>query len=786
MDTKGEQFHDFPVSRKWRAMWIWMPGEPDVPNSFYLFRKELNLAQTAGLRLHIAAGTCYRLYINGQFVGRGVPQSQSFFQYYGTWGVEDYLAEGMNCIGIIVNYVGNLADTRGGLLLEVEDAAGGFVLASGPEWRVTPATAWTSKPFHFCRNQSPPYQEIFDARKMPQGWNEVGFADDDWRWAEVLHGCIADYPPMVAPWSCLLPCDIPPMTTDSMLPVAVTYTEECLDIVPLVRGEDLSISLSASGKPLVCARIEGEENLCTADGVTVLQCSAEYLDRSFDGGYNPCIVLDFGRVITAYLRVKLEGVAGGVLDIGYAERLLDGHFNNAIEGQLADRYVMRDGLQVFQPFTWKTFRYLKLRLRSCTEPVTIKSFKAMVTTYPYTERGGFVSADETLNRIFDSSRYMLRLHSNKFIMDTSWCEQFQCLGDVTSVTLGGIYACFGDTVLPGKFLRHAAANQGPIGMISNVSNRVNYPKQITIPDYALWWVMGLWNHYMYTGETRWIHTYYPHALRIFQAHLLYVNAYGLIEDMPYWPFIDEADVDKRGECAAYNAIFYGALDVLIQMAAMKHDVAMFARIEQVQESLHQYFQPHLYDPERGCFADARVDDVLSPKVSEHANMAAIYWGLCDMGLAQDIVHRFYEEKSIAYIEAQSFFNTVVLQALDRIGRFDLALDVIRARWNVQMTMCGATFVSEAWGMNRCWRSGEYNDFFCTHGYTCSAYPAEFLIRNLIGLKILEPGCRRVQLAPHIIGLDYMVTFPTYWGDIQVQMKEGSVRVIAPKNVEIVM
>ena len=43
MSTDRSGFHDFPVSRKWRAKWIWAPGDAAIANSFYLFRKELLL-----------------------------------------------------------------------------------------------------------------------------------------------------------------------------------------------------------------------------------------------------------------------------------------------------------------------------------------------------------------------------------------------------------------------------------------------------------------------------------------------------------------------------------------------------------------------------------------------------------------------------------------------------------------------------------------------------------------------------------------------------------------------
>ena len=44
-------------------------------------------------------------------------------------------------------------------------------------------------------------------------------------------------------------------------------------------------------------------------------------------------------------------------------------------------------------------------------------------------------------------------------MGTPWREQGQFLGDVSAVTLGEIYSCFGDTKLPAKYLTQCNAIQ---------------------------------------------------------------------------------------------------------------------------------------------------------------------------------------------------------------------------------------------------------------------------------------------------------------------------------------
>ncbi len=682
--------------------------------------------------------------------------------------------------------MGNLADTRGGLLLELSGKLGAPVVCSDNTWRVTRANAWEQDTYAVHSNKATPYQEFFDARQEPTGWRGSAFDDDAWQGARVVVGRASDRPPAAGPWSKLVARDIPFMTGDPTLPQRVERVEESLDVENRSRSNDLAPGLSMVGTPIRYARLDHAENLCVENASTVVQCSLDHLDLDFDGVYAPAVVLDFGRVITARSRIHLTGVAGGVVDIGYAERLIDGHFNIAMECEFADRYVMKDGDQLFESFTWKSFRYLKLRFRSCFEPVTVHSVHGAVSTYPYEERGQFSSDDPVLNSVFDISRATVRLCSNEFLMDTPWREQAQWLGDVALVTVPAIHSCFGDTALTRKFLMQAGQNQHPTGMVSNVSNSVVKGWLASIPDYSLWWIKGLLDHYLYTGDKELLHRLYPQALRVCDAHLDYLNADTLIEDMPYWVFIDWADVDKRGICSAYNAIFYSALQCLGDLASFRGDSYTIELTQHLRNEMKASFHDVLFDETRGCYADACIDGVFSEKVSEHGNMTPIWAGLCDPDVSCRLIEIVFEtENAHPFTEAQPFYMAVVLCALDRAGRFDLALDLIRRRWGRRMMAKGATSVYEEWYQNGSWRKGTFKGFLRSHSHAWSACPADFLIRNLLGLKILEPGCRKLSVRPKTTDFNYHLLFPTPQGPITADCTDGELKFSTPDSIELV-
>lgn len=99
------------------------------------------------------------------------------------------------------------------------------------------------------------------------------------------------------------------------------------------------------------------------------------------------------------------------------------------------------------------------------------------------------------------------------------------------------------------------------------------------------------------------------------------------------------------------------------------------------------------------------------------------------------------------------------------------MGIINERWGQRMVDKGATSTFEEWGINGSWRDGDYKGFLRTLSHAWSAHPAEFFIRNLIGLEIVEPGCKAVKVNPRNVDFDYSVVFPAPDGEIKVT-KEG--------------
>lgn len=784
---------------RWSANWIWHPEEIDAPNSYYYLRKEFRTIGPRALTIYVSADTRYRLHLDGEEIGMGPLRSQPWNMYYDRYQVA--VEAGEHCLAAEAYYQGSAGPDssprfRGGFLLEARGEEGSLILTTDETWSIIPAKAWRRNTREFRMNKVNAYQEFFDARAIPvdadgRRWKEYGFDDSAWRAAAVVGSGVplaspAARPPQTGPWSRLRERDIPFMAITARRPVAVTVAEECQGLANRQRSDDVSIRLSMPGLPPHWSTIEGAESLTAATSAAgaLLRCSTEHTrDRMFDGFFEPCLTLDFGTQITAHLELEIEGPAGAVIEFGFAERLIDDRFNNSLEGFFGGAYTLRgptiadDGAageaETFRTFNWIGFRYLRLRVSNAFTDLRLRAVRAIETTYPFEERGSFRSEDQRLESVFRLCKNTLRLCSNEFIMDTPWREQGQWLGDVAAVTLGGIYACFGDRLLAEKFLRQSGANALPNGLITNMTNSASFDWVSPIPDYSLWWVRSVWNHYEYFGDPALVHELYPQCLRVFQFFQACIDETGLAYRIPCWNFVDWAPVDRGGYSASMNGILYAATLAWEKMAVLRGDARFAEEVAEMKNGIAASFEQLFWDEGRGVLVDAADNPAdRSNAVSEHTNALALWLGLVSGERAARVIANVFELPAVAPVEAQPYFCSFVLLALKQVGRMDLALKILRDRWGARMADRGATSAYEEWGINGSYRAGPYAGFMRTLSHAWSAFPAEFLTMHVAGMRILEPGCVRLSFDPADIGADYRIEIPLPTGTAVIEMRGG--------------
>ncbi len=788
-----------PEQLRRKAEWIWrqrleppprgtaLGGRVDYAqdrNLYVYFRRTFDLEAAPREALaHVSADGRYRLYVNGTYVGRGPSRCDPLWQYYDTYDITPLLRGDTNVLAALVHSYGQdtswyqLARAEwsrvfgcGGFFLqcEVTLAAGSKVaLHSDESWRYALADAWERD----LPGGGPGFSEVFDARREPLGWREPGFDDAGWQPAAVLRHFGLNLGPDIRPFPRLVPRDIPFLMDEERFPQAVTAVGETPEAPPDANPVE---QLASEGlEPLAACRVD--------DAMAALSPGPNAATVLTAPGRAAVIIVDFGRVVSGYPRLRLEGPEGAAVDLAYGERLIDGRVPiqraTAVGGQNADRYRLREGAQEWERFEWAGFRYLQLTVRNPPEagPLRLQTVSVNFTSYPVERRGSFRCSDDLLNRIWEAGAGTLQLCMHDGYEDCPSREQRQWVGDAYVEMLVD-FAAFGDPRLAAKFLRQVAQSQRPDGMTQMATpGDVAARWGVFIPDYCLYWVMALGEYVRYSGDASLARELFPavaRGLAWFESHL---DEHGLLNDVPGWLFIDWAEVDRRGECTALNALYHAALRHAAGLARLARTPSLARRYRNLARAVREAINARLWDDARGVYIDACVEGAQSRRVSQQANAACIalgvapraHWsrifasildesrlkatgtGLGDVGGAAQLD----EEHDV--VLAQPFFMHHLHRALAAAGRQGDLLDNIRRRWGAMLEAGSSTFW-EHW-------HGE-----ASQCHAWSATPTFDLSTEALGVRPLEPGFVRFAVEPRTAGLNWARgAFPSPAGEITV-------------------
>jgi len=804
-----------------RAEWIWRyrglgessfldatPPYAEEANRYVYFRKVFEIeGQVSEAAVHISADGRYQLFVNGQLVGRGPARCNPAWQYVDPCDLTPYLRSGRNVVAALVHSYGRptswyelplwepaRAFGCGGFFLQgdVITAAGAVRLDTDDSWRYLVSEAWQRD----APVGSLGFVEIYDARRAPVGWTEIGFDDSGWEAAEVLRVPGRNFTADIVPFPVLVPRDIPSLFEEIRFPQAVLSYGE---VVNAPEAPEIATQLAQEtiGKLEHC-QVKGIEALLNDDGAAEIVTTE---DRSVS------IVIDFGGIVTGYVRLDIDGPAGVVVDFTYGERLeADGrvHMAEGIPGfdvRPAHRYVLREGLQVWERFEWSGFRYLQATFRNCVRPLRVRSIGVNFTCYPVEDRGQFACSDDLLNRIWQAGANTLRLCMHDAYEDCPSREQRQWIGDAYVEAMVN-YAAFGDSHLMAKLLRQVAQSQRADGMtMMSTPGDFSAASFTNIPDYCLYWIMGLGRYVEYVGDTTIVGELYPSVVKAVGWFERYLNEEDLLTNVPHWIFIDWAELDKSGQVTALNAQLVAALRVVAELArivGIPRDAEQYeALADRVATAINEY----LWDEERGVYVDARRDGLQSHRISQQANAAVIAfdvaprerWSrifstildeerlvLTRSGNRETRLVSFDEERNV--VLAQPFYSHHLHRALSKAGLHGAMLDNIRRRWG-RMVEGGESTFWETWQL----------EAITSKCHAWAATPTYDLSTEVLGVAPITPGFRRFRVAPQPVDLEWARgIFPSPHGDIAVAWQwvedhfELSVEVPEGTEAEVVL
>lgn len=801
---------DFPAIR-WRGHWVWVPEETITPGSLFpggapppspeahgLFRTTFQLdlvPERAPAR--ITADARYALFVNAREVSRGPIRSQPRRLHYELLDLAPYLRAGHNVVAVYVKYYGapnsywmpavpNMMLGKSGILVFEADLGAAGWLVSDATWKARKAEAWT--PVGSATSEPAlggiPI-EVFDARRLPHDWREVAFDDSAWPQAQLVPavhiGGFARTQPPTDPYGPLHPRPIAQLDGPLRTPARVT--------VETLEGHVATEVAS----PVV--RVEA----ALALPVTATRSAALPLDLDLSDGCVARVTLDMGRIVSGFVEFALDAPAGTVFDLSYTEEPVSGP-SGPIGQRAGTRYVARGAHDHFGLFDSNGLRYATILVHGAVGRCVLRAFAVREQLYPWQEGASFECDDADLNRLYAAGVRTVQLCSHDAFIDCPTREQRAWVGDAvvhqmvhlatnTDWRLAWHYLTLADSPRPDGIL--------PMSVVGDIEAGGG----LTIPDWALHWVHGVYNRYRFDGDRDAILAALPTVERVLRWYLPYQTVDGPLKDVPEWNLVDWSSLLVEDTSAILTAVWARGLREFAEMAAWLDERGRQRWANEVYERAKAGFEA-FWDEERGSYVDHIVAGARRPAMSQLAGALAICSGLAprerwgrivdtitDEGRLvvrswtgggegeyafQKIQRQFqgiYEpdwEVEREIVLAQPFMSYVVHDAVALAGRAERLPDLYR-RW-LEFLVDGYDTIGECWG----WGTH-------VHGWSCT--PTRDLMFYTLGVTPAEPGYATARIAPRLGRLGWARgTVPTPHGPITVEASAERVTIASPLPV----
>lgn len=270
--------------------------------------------------------------------------------------------------------------------------------------------------------------------------------------------------------------------------------------------------------------------------------------------------LDAGELTTGFLRLRFCGGKGAKINLltseGYvlegctAQRWfpLKGNRTDSKNGFL---YGFTDTFhpsgygtdrlpEAYEPFWWRTFRFVRLEINTDSAPLTIVDFDYLETGYPLEVETQVTTSDNSFSDIWDISLRSLKRCMQETYIDCPFYEQLQYIMDTRSQILY-TYAVSADDRLARETIEmfsHAARFDG----LLNCSYPNTEPN--IIPCFSIYYILMLHDHMMYFGDKRFLRKYLGTVDGILEFFHRNLTEYGLVGKIGtaniggYWSFMD--------------------------------------------------------------------------------------------------------------------------------------------------------------------------------------------------------------------------------------------------------
>ena len=492
------------------------------------------------------------------------------------------------------------------------------------------------------------------------------------------------------------------------------------------------------------------------------------------------VLLDFGRELQGYVELitpmTSEQARLRRVRIRFGESVSEAMSEPGGAKNAGNDHAVRDQT-VTLPWLGKKlvgpsgFRFVRIDNLDANLPVELSQVRAVLQIRDLPYVGSFRCNDERLNRIWQVGAYTVHLNMQEYLWDGIKRDRLVWIGDMHP-EVSTILAVFGTNEVVARSLDLTRD-------VTPVTEWMN-----GISSYSMWWVLIHEDLWLHGGNRAYLEAQRPYLTALLKrlAGLVGPDGKEHIDGMRFldWP----SSPNQQGVTAGLQALLTMTLESggrLMTTLGEADTAALCAE------------------------AAGRARKVV-PEVNRSKSGAALLAlaGMKEPRQTAEEVLKADGPKNIS-----TFYGFYVLQALGKSGDAATALDFIRTYWGAMLDLGATTFWEDFnldWTPNAA-RIDElvppgkrdiHGDFgaYCYQGFRhslCHGWasgPTAWLSQTVLGIKPLEPGCRRIRVAPQLGDLTWAEgSYPTPFGPLHVRHErrpDGKVesQIKAPTGVQV--
>lgn len=746
------------------ARWIWYPSARCLANTMVLFRRQFELpSQPRQATGWVIGSSRYLLFANGQRIQFGPAPSDPRFEEIDPVDLTTILRAGLNIIGAQVLYYGHGDGTwpigQPGFLfcldLELADGSKQRLVSDG-HWHAHLARAW--RPGQYKRWYLRAFQEEFDSRLYPHGWNATELEHtNDWLPARELPGA-ADKPSIAAGFG-----DYAQDAGSSG-----QGTELRPRSIPLLREQLVPIKGLAEQHRIEWLRPTEEYFECLPPNafravrdMLASEISAGVWQARLAQGQALALTFELPEQIVGWPYFTIEAPAGTTVELMVQEAhvpggppLLNTHFHSW------SRFICHEGVNRFETFDFESLRWLQLHIWKAQGPITVRDVGVRRRLFPWPQAPRIRCSDAALQRVLEASVNTLLNSAQETIVDGMGRERQQYSGD-GGHQLHAIYYTFGEMRLPARFVRTWSQGMTLDGYFLDcwpaydrlarlIERQVNLTPWGPLLDHGVGFNFDCHYFYLHSGDRQSLAEVYPRLLKFASFLRSLQGRDGLLPveniGVPAVWLDHQAYRQQRHKQCAFNLYAAAMLEhALPRLARAFHDEGNARTAERFGEELWQAAIRKFWDPEKELFVINR------PWLVEEKQMR-----LCDRSTATAILFdQCPDGRSAASVQALSTLPPQMGEsypcnanwrywALAKAGRIDVVLRAWRERWATMPSVRLNNTIQEDWV------AAPDSGSQWSH---CAVAPLYCTFMNVAGIQPLAPGFRRCEIRPRLGDLE---------------------------------